>query len=119
MTPLKTAIYLSHFRKSAGVRRGYRASALLAPGLGDPALLTVLFLLCGFRLFGFLLPISFGLVLLAFLVAHGVTPFWCSPLHFAARAISGHLLPWALLSMPGTTHWLMRRELPSGAIEAR
>ena len=87
--------------------------------LRDPALLTVLFLLCGFRLFGFLLPISFGLVLLAFLVAHGVTPFWCSPLHFAVRAISGHLLPWALLSMPGTTHWLMRRELPSGALEAR
>ena len=60
----------------------------LAPGLGGPALLTVLFLLCGFRLFGFLLPISFGLVFLTFLVAHRVTPFWCSPLHFAVTASS-------------------------------
>lgn len=47
------------------------ASVLLAPGLGGPGLPLVLFLLCGFRLFGILLPILFGLVLLAFLVAHG------------------------------------------------
>jgi len=47
------------------------APVLLASGLGDPGLPPVLFLLCGFRLFGILLPIPFGLVLLAFLVAHG------------------------------------------------
>jgi len=49
---------------------GYRASVLLAPGLGGPELPLVLFLLCGFSLFGILLPTLFGLVLLAFLVAH-------------------------------------------------
>jgi hypothetical protein len=51
-------------------------------------------------LFGLLLPLSFGLVLLAFLVAHGVTPFWRSPLHFAARVTFCHLWPWPPLSIP-------------------
>ena len=71
-----------------------------------PRLLPVLFLLCGFRLFRlfrFLLPMPFGLVFLAFLVAHGVSPFWRSPLHFAASATCGHPRPWAGPSVPRPT----------------
>ena len=44
--------------------------------LGRPGLLLVSFLPCGFGFFGILLPLPFSLVLLAFLVAHGFTPFW-------------------------------------------
>ena len=76
---------------------------LSAPRLGGPGLLFVLFLLCGFGLFGFLLPLPFGLVLLAFLVAHGVTPFWRSQSHVPASARSGHPWPWALPSILGPT----------------
>ena len=70
-------------------------------GYRGRGLLFFLFLLCGFRLFGFLLPILFGLVLLAFLVAHGVTPFWCSPSRLAASAVSGHLWSRELPAIPG------------------
>ena len=59
----------------------------LAPGLVVQGLLRMLFRLYGFCLFGFLLPSPFGLVLLAFLVAHRVTPFWRNPLHIAARRL--------------------------------
>ena len=82
------------------------AGTLLAPGSGGLRLLPVLFLLCGFRLFRlfrFLLPMPFGLVFLAFLVAHGVIPFWCSPSHFAASATCGHPRPWAGPSVPRPT----------------
>ena len=83
-------------------RRGPLVSCIRAAGLvglGGPGLLRVqffLFLLCGFRLFSFPLPNPFGLVLLAFLVAHRVTPSWYSSLHFAARRLPviyglGHL----------------------------
>ena len=51
------------------------STRLLTSGLWDAGLLSVLFLLGGFRLFGVLLSLPFGLVLLAFLVAHGITPF--------------------------------------------
>jgi len=61
---------ISYFALNHALLR-YHASVLLAPGLGDSGLSLVLFLLCGFRLFGILLPTLFGLVLLAFLVAHG------------------------------------------------
>ena len=52
-----------------------RFVVLWVPGSGGLGLLPVLFLLCGFHLFGLLLLLPFGLVFLAFLVAHGVTPF--------------------------------------------
>jgi len=43
--------------------------------LGGPRLPLVLFLLRDFNLFCLLLPLSFGLVFLAFLVAHKMQPF--------------------------------------------
>src|ERR1035437_5090732 len=63
---------------------GFRAFVLLVPGSGVSGWLSVLFLLCGLRLFDFLLLLSFGLVLLAFSVAHGMTPLWRGQMHFAA-----------------------------------
>ena len=71
----------------------YHASVLLAPGSGLPGLLLVLFLLGGFGLFRGLLPLSFGLVLLPFLVAHGMPPFWGGSGHFVLSAGFRHLCP--------------------------
>ena len=62
----------------------------LAPGLGGSGLLSVFFLFCRFGLFGFLLPLPFGLVLLAFLVAHMITPFRRSQSSIPASARSGY-----------------------------
>jgi hypothetical protein len=42
-------------------------------------------------LFGFVLLLPFGLILLAFFVAHRVTPFWLGPLQFSTSPGSGHL----------------------------
>ena len=85
-----------------------RASVLPAPRLGGSGLLSVFFLLCGFSLFGFLLSLPFGLVLLAFLVAHMITPFRRSQLSILASARSGHPCPSALPAILGTTHILLR-----------
>ena len=63
----------------------------LAPGLGGSGLLSVFFLFCRFGLFGFLLPLPFGLVLLAFLVAHMITPFRRSQSSIPASARSAYL----------------------------
>jgi len=54
---------------------GSVSASRLTPGLWGAGLLSVLFLLGGVRLFGVLLLQLFGLILLAFLVAHGITPF--------------------------------------------
>ena len=82
------------------------STRLLALGLWGTGLLSVLFLLGGFRLFGVLLSLPFGLVLLAFLVAHGITPFWCSSWHVAVSASSGPLWPWSPPSVLGPTYEL-------------
>ena len=65
--------------RNSGTRLCAPLASALPPGwpenLGGPGLPFVLFLLCGFRLFGILLPLPFGLNLLAFLVAHVMVPF--------------------------------------------
>ena len=50
-------------------------SVSMAPRLGGSGLLSVFFLFCQFGLFGFSLSLPFGPILLAFLVAHMITPF--------------------------------------------
>ena len=62
-----------------------------SPKLRNAGLLFVLFLLCCFHLFGVRLPMLFGLVLLAFLVAHGMIPFWCCLRHFGVDVDFDHL----------------------------
>ena len=66
-------------------------------------MLFVPFPLRGFRLLGRLLLLRLCLVLLALLVAHGMSPLWCSTLRFAVSASAGHLWPWATLSSPTPT----------------
>jgi len=68
-----------------------KAAAKLKERLGSPGLLLVVFLLFSLRLFGFVLLLPFGLILLAFFVAHRVTPFWLGPLQFSTSPGSGHL----------------------------
>ena len=58
-------------------------------GLGCPSRLLLLLFLRALRFLGLLLPALLSFVLLAHLVAHGVTPFWRISLHFAASATSG------------------------------
>ena len=83
--------HLPNAPREAGAVAPSLHALVCTPGLWGAGLLFVLFLLGGFRLFGVLLPLPFGLVLLAFLVAHGITPFWCSSWHVAVSASSGPL----------------------------
>ena len=73
-----------------------RIQWLVGSRLGGTGVLFVLFLLCDFDLFGFLLSIPFGLVLLAFLVTHWVAPLWIGSLHFTMREASGLRWPWTV-----------------------
>jgi len=63
-----------------------RIDSVVGPRLGDASLLFVLFLFRGFRLFGTLLSLRFGLVFLTLLVAHGMVPFLRCLLHFGVDA---------------------------------
>ena len=65
---------------------GCASLAASAPGLRGSGLLFVLLPLCGFRLFGDFLLLRFGLVLLAFLLAHGGDSFPPSCAAFRSRS---------------------------------
>jgi len=78
---------------------------VVGSALGGSGLLSVFFLFCRFGLFGFFLSLPFGLVLLAFLVAHMITPFRRSQSSIPASARSRYILRSTHISLSCCRHF--------------